>query len=210
MKKIAITQRLIENTSYKEVYDALDIRWASVFNKLRVLPVVFPTNYDPEKYFDELDIAGVILSGGNDLSRFSNGQLSHIRDEFEKKIVNSCMRRGLPLLGVCRGMQLVTDHLGGTLKKAQGHVGVRHELLADRSSQFHSEISRLGSVNSFHNYVVEKLPVGFVSAATSADGYYEAAENKERKIFLQMWHCEREEPFNESNMQIIKKFFSLQ
>ncbi len=206
MKKIAITQRIIQNETFPEIRDALDIRWAQLFSKLNILPVIIPNYYDPEVFLTEINVQGVILSGGNDLFTISNDEISKVRDTTEQKIINYCSKNNIPLLGICRGMQLLGHTFGGQLKKSDKHVGTHHQIKINNSSRFANELSELGTVNSYHNWCIEKIPSDFVASAFSEDGFCEAMEHKSKNIFAQMWHPERETEFE---LQIIKKIFNL-
>ena len=113
MKKIAITQRLIENTSYFEVRDCLDTNWTNLFKSLSIIPIILPTNYPIENFIDNgITIDGLILSGGNDLNNFNPNNLSEIRDNYELKLIEFFVKNKIPILGLCRGMQLLSNYFG--------------------------------------------------------------------------------------------------
>ncbi len=207
MRNIAITQRLVENNNYYEIRDALDIRWAEFLDNLDYLPILLPTNYDFKKYFKLIEIKGIILSGGNDLSIWSEDKLSQKRDIFEKEIIEFAIKEDIPILGVCRGMQIIADYFNSDFEKVKGHVGINHKIEVYNNSEFKVYLKKLDYVNSYHNYGIRKIPDGFILSAKSEDGVIEAIENKEQNIFCQMWHPERQNPFNENEMMIIKKLF---
>ncbi|MFN4152715.1 MAG: hypothetical protein ACK4IX_17365 [Candidatus Sericytochromatia bacterium] len=76
MKKIAITQRLIENNTYYEIRDCLDTNWLRVFHSLNIIPIIIPTGFNIENYHNSgIKLDGIILSGGNDLTIFDNNKL---------------------------------------------------------------------------------------------------------------------------------------
>jgi gamma-glutamyl-gamma-aminobutyrate hydrolase PuuD len=205
MKKIAITQRLTKYETYNETRDTLDVNWTRLFNALDFLPIIIPSHYDIEKYF-EMGIDGIILSGGNDLAIFSEDPNSKKRDSLEKQALQVAVQHNIPVLGVCRGMQLIAHIYGGDLKKAEGHVG-HHKITVNKSSTFNRELGKIKEVNSYHNYVVASVPPGFISSAQSSDGYCEAMENEKLRIFAQMWHPERNTPFSQGDLELIKKVF---
>ncbi len=210
MKKIAITQRLVLHTEINETRDALDVRWARLFNAIGAVPVVLPTAYDdPLAYFEGIGIDGVILSGGNDLASISDDPLSKLRDDFEKRIIAIGIEKRLPIFGVCRGLQVINEYFGGTLEKVENHVRTQHAISAVEGSMYSDELTKLAKVNSFHSYGIIAIPQGFKAAARSADGYVEAIENDRLKIWAQMWHSEREEPLRKDELAIFIKHFSL-
>jgi putative glutamine amidotransferase len=207
MKKIAITQRILDNITYPETRDALDVRWMNIFENLNFLPVILPSHYNPENYFREEKIVGLILSGGNDLSAFSSDNSSIVRDKFEERLLEIALSKDIPILGICRGMQFVTQVFAGELKRSEGHIG-NHKIVPCKESKFYDSLKKIDEVNSFHNYVVSKIPQGFIPSAKSNDGYYEAMEHSKKKIFCQMWHPERDEPLNPTSIEIMKQIFN--
>ena len=151
MNVIGITSRLIEQKEYSEIREALDVKWGELLSNINCLPIAFPIEVDFNNYFKVLDIKGIILTGGNDLNLVSKNKLSIKRDVFEKKLIDYAVSNGVPLLGVCRGMQIITDYFGGTLTPIDGQVAIRHKLEVNPASQFYEELAAINDVNSFHN-----------------------------------------------------------
>lgn len=207
MKRIAITQRLIENRDYYEVRDALDIRWTQLCKSLDYLPVLLPTYYDFKHYFEMFKIDGIILSSGNDLGSLSNNELSRKRDSFEKELIKFAIRSKIPILGICRGMQIIADFFQSEFEKVDRHIGTKHKLIVSHESKYIKDLGKLLFVNSYHNYVIKNVSEDFIVPARSEDGAIEAIEHKKYKIFGQMWHPERENPFREVDLKIIQKLF---
>ncbi len=207
MKNIVVTQRLIENKNSQEIRDALDIRWADLFRVLDYIPVLLPTYYDFRQYFNEFKIDGIILTGGNNLSMFLDNKVSEKRDAFEREIIGFAIQREIPVLGICRGMQVIVNYFCGEIKKVDGHARTRHGLVISEESRFKDDLARLGSVNSYHNYGVTDVKGDLIPSARSEDGIVEAIEHKRYKIFGQMWHSERESPLCKEELNIMKKLF---
>lgn len=207
MKNIAITQRLIQNDSYLEVRDALDIKWAKLFKKINCLPIILPSDYDFIFYFKSFKIKGIILSGGNDLSLLSTNELSKKRDHFEKRLIGFGISKGIPILGICRGMQVIADYFNCDFKKVQKHAGTKHKLVVSDKSRFKYNLKKIKTVNSYHNYAINNVSHNLIISARSVDGIIEAIEHKKYNIFGQMWHSEREEPFCQEELKIIKSLF---
>jgi gamma-glutamyl-gamma-aminobutyrate hydrolase PuuD len=110
--RIGITQRVVEVPHYQERRDSLDQRWAHVIIQLGGFPV--PLSNGVAGYLAALDLAGVILSGGNDISCLEGTRdTAPERDEFEGKLVDTCLASGIALLGVCRGMQVAEPPFRG-------------------------------------------------------------------------------------------------
>ena len=192
MKKIALTQRIIENEPYFEIREALDINWGKLLEEIGFEPVIFPIEYD----FKKLQFDGVILTGGNDLYSLSMNNTDKKRDDFEKEIIAFCIQKRIPVLGVCRGMQIINEYFAGTLKQIQNHAGTRH--LLDNGQE----------VNSYHNFAIDELGENLEVIAISQDGVIEVIKHKKYKIFAQMSHPEREKPFNTEEIANIQDFFN--
>lgn len=191
MKKIAVTQRLVKNTSYYEIREALDINWGALLDTLGFEPVILPLRYD----FKKTPFDGLILTGGNDLSVISGDATDKLRDDFEKSLLDYCIARNMPVLGICRGMQMINFYFGGTLKKVENHAGTKHFL--DTGIE----------VNSYHGYAVDAPGRGLQVIARSNDGVIEIMRHEKHNIYAQMAHPERCVPFNEHDVKFIKNFF---
>jgi len=208
MKKIAITQRLIEKKSYFEIRDALDVRWAKLFEKLDFLPIILPSHYKKIDYFfDSIKIDGVILTGGEDLHSIDKNNLSKKRDAFEKNLISYAIKNNIPLFGVCRGFQIIAEYFGSQIEKCKGHVGVDHSLKISDNSKFKNNLIDIRKIKCYHNYSIKELKNGLIISARSEDETIEAFEHKSKPIFAHLWHSEREEPFDGHKLKIIKNFF---
>lgn len=208
MKKIAITQRLILNDSYFEVREALDVRWAKLFKELDYIPIALPLNIDFVDYFKNFSIEGILLTGGNDLNSLKSNKLSKLRDEFEFKLIRYGIKNNIPIYGVCRGMQLIAEYFGCSIKLIENHVGTKHHLNISKKSKYTKYLINLEKVNSYHNFSVGNIGNDLLVSAKSEDNSIEAIEHTKNKIFAQMWHPEREEPFVKAELELIKEFFS--
>lgn len=165
----------------------------------------------PEGSFD-----GLLLGGGSDVAperygqeRLTNASL-HVdeeRDETEFPLLASALRDGAPVLGVCRGLQVVNVGLGGTLIQdlpSQSPSEVPHDDPGDdRSNRIHPVLldpaSRLGrlarapeiDVNSRHHQAIARPAVGLVVSATAPDGTIEAVESADGPWLVAVqWHPE--------------------
>lgn len=207
MKKILITQRLAENESYFEQREILDVSWGRLFKKIDILPIVLPYECDFKSYFENIEIDGVLLSGGNDLNSLNQNKLSLKRDAYELKLIEYCSFHNIPLFGVCRGMQIIAKYFDATFKKVDNQVAIKHKIKVDKNSKYFKYLKKLEEVNSFHNFAIDRISDEFLVSATSEDKIIKAIEHKELKIFAQMWHSERVSPFNEYELNLIKEFF---
>ena len=195
MKPIGISQRVEYIESYNERRDCLDQAWTTLTLQMGLLPFPLPTLApDPTLLFTRFELQGLILTGGNDL-----GQDIH-RDEFETGCVQTCIDRGWPILGVCRGMQLLNQYFGGSLKGVDGHRAVRHELKSDWPLA-------PNEVNSFHAFTIDRLGNCLEPLAYSADGEVEAIKHSTLPIWAIMWHPERENRLSNKDREIFLEVF---
>lgn len=208
MKKIAITQRLILNDSYYELREALDVNWALLFNELNFLPIILPIKSDFEEYFNNIDIDGILLTGGNDLNSINKSKESYQRDEFEKKLIKYAITHNIPIFGVCRGMQIIAEYFDADFVKIENQVNIKHHLQVNKESKYFNNLNKLDRVNSYHNYAIKSISNDFLISAWNENKIIKAIEHKKHKIFAQMWHSERENPFDKNELNLIKEFFN--
>lgn len=180
------------------------------------VPLVIPPSDDLTilpNLLDSLD--GILLSGGADINPLFLGEdpvrelhnINPYRDRQELMIVKMAADRQIPILGICRGIQIMTAALGGTLyqdiySQAEGKL-IKHSQDLDRSYASHTvnidkdsllaEImgNTILPVNSFHHQAVKEPAPGFRVCARSNDGIIEAVESTEYKSMLGVqWHPE--------------------
>lgn len=183
-------------------------------------PVILPPfrmkgNADMAALHTCLDrIDAIIFSGGADLNPLLTGEepipqlhgINTERDEQELQLLRLAYDRQMPILGLCRGIQVLAAALGGEVWQdiyAQANATVKHSQDASRDTLSHmvdiAEDSLLYgiyqtpalAVNSFHHQAVHTPPRGFRVCATSRDGIVEAIESTEHKSVLGVqWHPE--------------------
>jgi putative glutamine amidotransferase len=158
---------------------------------------------------------GLVLTGGADIGKNPE------RDRIEKTYLDRALCLGIPVLGICRGMQLVNVYLGGTLiediEETLCNHGLDRELLAIEGmristmpSSFHDVFfeNTVIKVNSRHHQAIDKLADSLLATGIAADGIIEIAENDQ--FILVQWHPERPEVRNDiCSKMVIEKFSSL-
>lgn len=185
------------------------------------IPVMLPTITSDnicEEYINAVD--GILFSGGTDILPAYFGEfllegyempyeLAPERDRFEIALFRGAEQRKMPVLGICRGIQLMAVAGGGSIyqdidKMMSRAIRIRHSQHAPADSLSHPVIvdskSRLGSiigqktlwVNSMHHQAVRHAPAGYKIAATSPDGVIEAIEGSQDWFAIGVqWHPER-------------------
>jgi putative glutamine amidotransferase len=197
MKLIAITQRVDINPATGERRDALDQCWTLFLQACGYTVLVIPNQAEMARQLMQFShISGVLLTGGNDLAAY--GGDAPERDETELALIDIASTRGLPVLGVCRGMQLLQHHAGVKLQRVTGHVGIQHTLKFDGEDIL---------VNSFHNWGATSTVPGLEITAVADDLVIEAVVDHERQHTGIMWHPEREAPFLSRDIALVQRSF---
>ena len=207
MRLIGITQRVEVFKDRLERRDCLDQAWAKLLLKSRMIPVPLSNCFENvEKEVTALNLDGILLTGGNDLNFLENAKnKAPERDLFESELLSLCSKINLPVLGVCRGMQLMANHYGGTIIELNGHVATTHHINVHVQNVIPLKTGRI--VNSFHNFGIDpNLLKQFKIVATSMEGYVEAMAHKKLKQWGIMWHPERP-PFDETDVLLLKEIF---
>lgn len=199
----------MEKSPTGERRDALDQAWSRLLISVGILPVPLPNlTARPQDIVSKLKLNGIILSGGNDLSHLPNAKnTAPERDKFEYKLLEACRDKKIPVLGVCRGLQIITAHYGGKISRVKGHVAVTHGI--EMCSNEIMSLERRDSVNSYHDFGVKKNDVGsdLTVVAVSSDGVVEAIAHKKFPQMAIMWHPERMNPVDARDTALIKKIF---
>ncbi len=204
MKKIALSQQLRHDDRHQTEMSCLDVRWIDWLQSLGFLPMILPVlnaqqSVEPGMLLDGMD--GLILTGGNDLSVTQGPTASQKRDRFEQQLLTTALERELPVLGVCRGMQLINVSYGGGLTSVYGHVGENHRI--------HLTGERSLTVNSYHQWGIDQanLAPGFQVWATDDNGFIEGLSHPQAKLKGMMWHPERPHPDQAFSDQLVRGFF---
>ena len=208
LPQIGITQRVERVPAYGERRDCLDQAWGNLLSQLGMLPVPLSNALnDPGTVVDALELSGVILSGGNDIATQPDAiNPAPERDALEAKLIDACFTRGIPVLGICRGMQMLNLHLGGKLTATGGHSGERHLIKRTHAdAPWEAEFE----VNSFHNFAVgaNDLAPDLEPMAIAHDETVEACRHKQYACIDIMWHPEREAPATERDIKLLSDSF---
>ena len=208
MLRIGITQRVEEIPERGERRDCLDQEWIRLLEAVEISGVPIPNQvHDVAGFVAALGLNGVILSGGNDLTGLPDARApAPERDACEHAILQLSAESGLPVLGVCRGLQIMADHYGAVLTPLEGHVATRHAIRARGTGPL--LLQDRDCVNSFHRWGLrsEDLTEDLRVAATGPDGTVEALYHARHRQAAVMWHPERD-PSDPRDATLIQAFF---
>ncbi|WEK09782.1 MAG: gamma-glutamyl-gamma-aminobutyrate hydrolase family protein [Candidatus Pseudomonas colombiensis] len=211
MKRIGITLRTCNPEAYHEPRDGLARDWYRLLaelgcaNQWLLLPSL---GDDSVSYARDQGVEALILSGGDDIGS------DPLRDQSEYALLAHCVAEGLPVLGVCRGLQLIQRFFGGQLAPAERavHVAQRHPIsllpAALQELPWLQGQSPSRSVNSFHGQqLLAPVPEVLRPWAVDAAGHCEALVHRHLKLAGIMWHPERDTVLHESDRQLCHWLF---
>lgn len=195
MTWMAITQCVFDN-AHQERHDSVAQCWSSIAVALGYMPIHLPmldAKYASE-LLNKLSPGALVLTGGNSIHDIP------ARDQFESALLKAAVNMHIPVLGVCRGMQLINMFYGGVISPIDAHVGERHLIT------FTDNLMQKREVNSYHEFgILEKnLGQGIKALALASDGTVEALQHQVDRVTGMMWHPEREAMFSDED-----KYFML-
>ncbi len=179
-------------------------------------PLMLPITGEDELIDEYLEIVdGLLFSGGHDISPLLFGEdpirevkeIDHARDEFEIKLFKKAALKNIPMLGLCRGAQVMNVAAGGSLYQdiyvqkdgTRGHMPKfesarypHHSVRIMKDSTLYNILQMEEiRVNSYHHQAVKETGQGFKVAALSKDGIIEAIESVNHSFILGVqWHPE--------------------
>lgn len=197
MKKILISQRIDHLPERMETREGIDIKICKIMINLGFIPIPISNSFgDIQKdklfeYIDSLEPHGFILSGGNDLNEYKQ------RDILEKTLIEYAILKRKPLMGICRGMQILANFFGSHIEPINNHVNSERIV----KGVIHKKI------RCFHKYKIATCPKDFSILSISDDGCIEAIKSKNYPMIGIMWHFEREEKLDYIDKNLIMELF---
>jgi putative glutamine amidotransferase len=188
--------------------DVLLTPYAVAIERAGGLAVHLPRSSAPQRVLERLD--GLLLAGGHDVDPSIYGAhptpavrgVDRDRDDYEIALARAAFAAGVPVLGICRGCQLlnvarggtlVPDLPGGLLEVHQGAVPIdarAHEVLFAKATLGRRLYGDVVRVNSYHHQAVERLGDGLEATGRSGDGLIEFIEARDVPAIGMQWHPE--------------------
>jgi putative glutamine amidotransferase len=190
-------------------YATSNVGLSDLAEEAGAVPLLLTPTEHVEDVLDRID--ALVLQGGGDVHPEYYGSelhprtntLDRRRDEFELALLRGARGRRMPVLGICRGIQLVNVGFGGTLVQHLPDVtDVEHEALDRWDATAHpieiepgSRLSRILAtermdVNSVHHQALDRIGDGLRVAARALDGVVEAVESPDEPVLAVQWHPE--------------------
>lgn len=197
------------------------------------VPVILPVTYDCEVIEKQiLNVDGIIIPGGYDVNPRCYGEeplqkLGFVFprvDNYHLKAIEYSTKYKKPMLGICRGLQILNIAYGGTLYQDLSYFNgcnIKHMQNSKRNAAVHIIKIKEGShlydilgseieTNSFHHQCIKKLAPGFKATAVAKDGVVEAIENDGDTFILGVqWHPEGMIADSLPMLNIFKKLISI-
>ena len=212
---IGITTFMMQDT--RKTFATVSSNYVHSILKAGGTPLLLPMIFDPDLLLGFINVIdGLLITGGDkDVNPQLYGEdpvkelegICPERDECECYLFRRAMEEALPVLGICRGMQLMNVAAGGSLyqdiftqlENSLGHLPKQmpvDELYHRVNLQEHSTLSSIFEtrelmVNSFHHQAVKRVADTFVATATSQDSVIEAIEHRQHPFVIGVqWHPE--------------------
>jgi putative glutamine amidotransferase len=194
----------------------LSLNYARSLEGAGLIPLVVPPLADPRRAGEILgSVGGLLLTGGEDVDPGRYGAAPHpalgaihaLRDETELALLAAAKAKKIPVLAICRGIQILNVACGGTLVQdlpSERPSTVRHDQPDDASARTHAVSITAGTrlalatgvtemaVNSYHHQAVDRLGAGLQVSAVAPDGVVEGVEVADPAwwVVAVQWHPE--------------------
>jgi putative glutamine amidotransferase len=220
--KIAVSMTVMENPTYAETRDTLSQDWVRFLESVGVAPVLVSNELsDPAQFCREMNVSGILLTSGNDIGLQPNevwepsDSVSEKRDRTELALMEHAVKCNTPLIGICRGLQIINTYFGGTLERDLANsMGGEHHVRADHSvevvdADYEAKLGvRTFVTNSYHNHGVSTngLSKELRPIALSPHGVVEALYHPSLSVLGTQWHPERKSPDPELGSALFRQW----
>lgn len=195
------------------------------------VPLILPIISDKNAIKLQLgNIDGLIISGGYDVNPLIYGEepaqklgfIYPARDEYDINVIEAALELKKPILGICRGIQILNVFFGGTLyqdlelidgcfiKHLQSSTPdtVGHTVNIEKETRLFTILGSKAVTNSFHHQAIKELAPGLKISAKSEDGIIEGIESENGLIMGIQWHPEMLAKTHKEMLNIFKEFIN--
>jgi putative glutamine amidotransferase len=216
---VAVTTSLDpQGGDYQQPRIALYANYLTPLERAGLIPVLVTPAHSDASIAELVGLcAGLVLTGGDDIDPALYGeapipQLGPVnprRDAAERRALEVALERSIPVLGICRGHQLINVFFGGTLCQdiaTEKSDAASHQQTSPWGAHHHKVVLTSGSrlaqavgreelaINSYHHQAIRRVAPGLAITARAEDGLIEAVESKEHPWLVGVqWHPERHE-----------------
>ena len=195
------------------------------------IPLIIPTEGEDDELQMLIDMCdGLLLTGGDDIDPALYGEevlndtleLTPVRDAVERKVCDLAVKRGLPMFGICRGIQMMNVYFGGSLYQdipAQIKTEIKHSMeppahrtchkcIVEKDTPLYELFGREQvGVNSHHHQAVKRVAPGFEVMGRAEDGIIEAIYDPAKPfVWGVQWHPERIWDIEDSSAKLFEAF----
>ena len=225
-KVVGVSLRVITTNDHRGPRDAINHNWHKLFNQYNIVPIFIPNQPDlVASLLKDISVSALLLVGGNNVGPIDEYERSiHIddvsteRDATEYAIIDYALRHHKPILGVCRGMQILNTYFDGHIVRnlkdvnlaSHSHVDVTHDLdIVDSEYQSYLRANS-AHTNSFHSNAVTEatLSAELLPFAIARDGIVEGVYHPNYPIIGMQWHPERPDSAENIDRMLIEKWLS--
>lgn len=199
MKKILITQRYERIGKFKELRDNIDLRYINMIENINMFPILIPNALIKiDQFLNKIKPDGILLTSGG------NPKENNCRKKTEIKLIKYSIKNNLPLLGICRGAQVINIYFKGKVIPIKNHVRKNH-LIKGSITKKQKKIS----VKCYHDLGIKKKNLGknLQILASSNDSSIECFKHKKKNIMGIMWHPERYSKLRKFEKKLLKNFY---
>ena len=217
---IAVTMRVADSSTYLERRDAISHDWLRMIEKHPITPILIPNSLKrPVEFLRSIEVKGLLLTGGNDLGPL-RGEIglkpdAMERDSTENQLLQWAVDEGVPVFGVCRGLQLINVYFNGgierNLESLGCHVNVNHKVsIVSESMKSLEDLNEI-ITNSYHNngVLLSGLSSELEVFAVAENDVVEGVRHPNLPIIAVQWHPERKNPAYELDNNIFLEWLSL-
>lgn len=227
MKTIGIVclEQDIDKNGYKQKVNIVANSYIDILVKNNAIPILLSPQISKNEVVDIVKkIDGMMFIGGEDIKEgYYNSDLNvreiSKRDELEIELYRECKDKRIPILGICRGLQLINVAEGGTLENIPDSNIIKHTIDEDGFINYHdiyiekdSKLKKIMKVDNYsvcsmHHQKIAKLGENLKISAKSEDGVIEAIESKDKNFIMAFQgHIEKNIKNFKKYNNVIKEF----